>query len=74
MNNVTKPDHYHVNGIDVIRFAELQLSKEELKGFYRINILKYVTRFERKNGKEDLIKAQDYLNRLIELVGEWYGS
>jgi hypothetical protein len=70
MNNVTKPDHYHVNGIDVIRFAELQLSKEELKGFYRINILKYVTRFERKNGKEDLIKAQDYLNRLIELVGE----
>jgi hypothetical protein len=29
-----------------------------------------VTRFERKNGKEDLIKAQDYLNRLIELVGE----
>lgn len=64
---IGKPAHYHNNGIDVIGFAELQFPTEELKGFYRINILKYVTRFDRKNGVEDLKKAAYYLDKLIEL-------
>ncbi len=67
---INKPSHYHSNGIDVIAFSELQFSKEELKGFYRINVLKYVTRFDRKNGAEDLKKAEFYLGKLKELVGE----
>lgn len=65
---VNAPTHYHKNGIDVIAFSELQFSKEELKGFYRINILKYVTRYDRKNGIEDLKKAEFYLNKLIKTV------
>lgn len=65
--SITKPVHYHKGGIDVIGFSEKQFPQSELKGFYRINILKYVTRFDRKNGTNDLIKARDYLNRLIEL-------
>jgi hypothetical protein len=65
--NFETPEHYERNGIDVIGFAELQFPKEERKGFYRINILKYVTRYDRKNGLEDLKKAADYLNMLIEL-------
>lgn len=67
---INAPEHYHVNGIDVIRFAELQFSKDEQKGFYRINAMKYLTRYDRKNGSEDLKKAQFYLNKLIELEGE----
>jgi hypothetical protein len=67
---INKPSHYHKGGIDVIRFAELQLSKDELKGFFRVNVLKYVTRYDRKNGAEDLKKAAFYLNKLIELEGE----
>lgn len=62
-----RPDHYLRNGIDVIDFAKMQFDAEELKGFYRINILKYVTRFDRKGGLEDLKKAEDYLHRLMEL-------
>jgi hypothetical protein len=65
---INQPSHYHKNGIDVIAFSELQFSKEELKGFYRINILKYVTRYDRKNGKEDLEKARFYLDKLLELI------
>ncbi|PTY76693.1 hypothetical protein B5V89_17220 [Heyndrickxia sporothermodurans] len=64
---INRPSHYHRNGIDVISFAELQFSKEELKGFYRINCLKYLTRFDKKNGVEDLKKGLFYLNKLIDL-------
>lgn len=64
---IHQPAHYHKNGIDVIGFADLQFSKEELKGFYRINCLKYITRYDRKNGVEDLKKADFYLNKLKEL-------
>jgi hypothetical protein len=66
-DNVNKPTHYHQNGIDVIRFSEAQFSKDELKGFYRINCLKYITRFDRKGGVEDIKKASFYLNKLLEL-------
>lgn len=64
---VIKPEHYERNGIDVLDFADMQFSKEENKGFYRINILKYVTRYDRKGGLSDLKKAADYLKLLIDL-------
>lgn len=67
---INQPDHYHKNGIDVIGYAELQFSKDELKGFHRINVLKYVTRYDRKNGVEDLKKARNYLDMLIELESD----
>jgi hypothetical protein len=64
---INKPKHYHQNGIDVIGFAELQFSKEELRGFYRINVIKYVTRYDRKGKLDDLNKADFYLKKLMEL-------
>lgn len=69
MTDITnKPLHYHKNGIDVIGFSEAQFSKEELKGFYRINVLKYVTRFDIKDSAlPDLEKASFYLDKLIEM-------
>lgn len=45
---INKPNHYHSNGVDVICFSEAQFSKEQLKGFYRINAIKYITRYDRK--------------------------
>lgn len=30
------------------------------------NIIKYISRYKQKNGMEDLLKAKDYLNTLIE--------
>ena len=43
------------------------MTEDELKGFYKGNVLKYMLRHEKKNGKEDLEKAKVYLNWLIEL-------
>lgn len=65
--NPTKPDHYHVGKIDVLAFSQENFTYEELKGFYRINIVKYVTRYDKKNGMEDLRKAEDYLCKLMDL-------
>lgn len=36
-------------------------------GFFEGNVVKYVTRWKRKNGVEDLRKARHYLDKLIEL-------
>ena len=34
-------------------------------GFVEGNIIKYVTRYKRKNGMQDLLKAKHYLDILI---------
>ncbi len=63
----TQPSHYHTGNIDVIKFSEENFGKDELKGFYRMNVLKYTTRYDKKNGLEDLEKATFYLDKLKEL-------
>ena len=45
----------------------------ELKGMsasYWCNIVKYILRFQKKNGVEDLKKAKYYLEKLIEEESE----
>ena len=36
-------------------------------GFLDGNVVKYVTRFRHKNGMQDLLKARQYLDKLIEV-------
>lgn len=38
-------------------------------GYLEGNIIKYITRYKLKNGIEDLKKARNYLDKLIETVG-----
>lgn len=66
-NSVTAPAYYHNGGIDVIQYLELKASTDEVRGFLRGNIFKYVTRYRDKNGVEDLQKARSYIDKLIEL-------
>lgn len=37
------------------------------KGFAAGNVIKYVARYSRKNGVDDLLKARDYLDALIAM-------
>lgn len=62
------PDHYSVGGIDVWKYAEMKFSHEANVGFHIINTIKYATRYEHKNGLDDLIKARDSINKAIELL------
>ena len=57
---INHPSHYN-QGIEVTEYIE-----SWDMSFVEGNIIKYVTRYKYKNGKEDLLKAQWYLNRLIE--------
>ena len=58
--NKTKPTYYG-SAVDVIDFCQ----KNNLD-FMQGNVIKYVTRYKKKNGIEDLEKAKEYINRLIE--------
>lgn len=69
-NEITKSAHYNIGNYEVIDVLNDWLSKEELKGFHRGNVLKYVARYQLKGGVKDLNKAKYYLEKLIEIVGE----
>lgn len=64
------PDHYTHGGIETIDYLQAKLSAEEFKGFLKGNVLKYLSRAEKKNGAEDYKKAQWYMNKLVEVYGE----
>jgi hypothetical protein len=60
---VTLPDHYARFTIEPIRFVI-----ENKLNFFQANIVKYIMRYDAKNGLEDLKKAQRYLTMFIKWV------
>ena len=63
MDAVNKPSHYQ-GEIECIDAIKSSMTKEQYTGYLKGNIMKYLWRFERKNGIEDLKKANVYLNWL----------
>lgn len=67
-DNIKSPHHYvSESGIEVFDVQEAFI--HELKGMsasYWCNVVKYILRFQRKNGVEDLKKAKYYLEKLID--------
>jgi len=66
-DNVNNPAHYKKSDVECIDAISSALSPHEFKGYCKGNILKYVWRENHKAKKEDLKKAQWYLNKLIEI-------
>lgn len=65
-DNVNHPAHYtagSIECIDAIEAATTGLSGPEAYGTGQV--IKYIWRWKRKNGVEDLKKARWYLDRLI---------
>lgn len=63
-DNVNNPSHYTAGGIETLDYIKAKVN--DYPSYAVGNILKYVSRYEHKNGIEDLKKAQFYLNDLIE--------
>lgn len=67
---VNKPAHYQSQiGLEVIDVIEAFTSN--LKGIKAVatgNVIKYICRWDKKNGLEDLKKARWYLDRLIKHI------
>lgn len=58
-NQVEHPNHYN-KGIECWDYTT-----SHNMGFLDGNVVKYVTRFKHKNGLQDLLKARQYLDKLI---------
>lgn len=66
-NGVNHPSHYNQGGIEV--WDVISAFTKDLEGaeaFYAGNVIKYVLRWNHKNGIEDLEKAKVYIDKIIE--------
>ena len=71
IDNVNNPTHYtqgEIECIDCIKAAIV--NKVGIEAFCVGNAIKYLFRYENKNGLEDIRKAQWYINRLIQELEE----
>jgi len=59
---VEHPTHYNQGKVEMWDYAH-----DHNLDFFEGNIVKYVTRWRHKNGLQDLKKAKQYLDKLIEL-------
>lgn len=67
---VNHPSHYETGKFECIEVMEEALGRDVVKGFCIGNAFKYLYRAKRKNGLEDLKKAQWYLNKVISMEDE----
>lgn len=64
--NVSHPNHYQgADGMEVIDVIR-NFTGPAYKGYLRGNIIKYILRYEKKNGVQDLEKAMWYLSELLD--------
>jgi len=61
-DKINYPKHY-TKGIEPLDFID-----SWDMGFVQGNVIKYVTRYKLKGGKDDLLKAEFYLKRLIKEI------
>lgn len=71
MTDFMTPAHYVLeDGSDSMDLIAKILGREQFKGFLRGNAFKYLIRYELKGGIDDLKKALDYIERLVDLEEE----
>ena len=61
----TSPKHYK-GEIECIAAIKASMSHQQYLGYLKGNAMKYLWRYDRKNGVEDLEKAKVYLEWLID--------
>ena len=71
IDNVNHPSHYTQGGIECIdALKAATVGKTGIEAVCVANVIKYLFRYENKNGLEDIKKAQWYINRLIQELEE----
>ena len=66
---VFSPSHYNTGGIEAIDYIYAKLGEEGFRAYCLGNVLKYVSRWENKDGKQDLEKALVYLEWAVHGLG-----
>lgn len=63
------PDHYkNQTSLECIEAMEIIFGRDAVIDFCRCNAWKYIWRWKNKNGKEDLDKANWYLERAFDML------
>ena len=65
---VNSPEHYKQFSREVIDTMQGMSTPEEFKGYLKLNAVKYISRYQGKNGVEDLDKAIWYVTKLKEVL------
>lgn len=65
-NEVDRPSHYS-GSIEPLEYMISQFGVEVVISHCQCNVIKYITRFRRKDGLKDLKKARNFLDRMIVL-------
>lgn len=69
INDIVKPNHYKItiNGqtIEVMDILKAILTPEEMRGFNKGNIIKYILRERNKNGIADIKKCKQYAEFML---------
>ena len=71
MADVNSPSHYNSTNTETIDIIHETMTDIEFHGYLKGNIIKYVCRYKHKHKEEpvkDLMKAQWYLEKLIEVL------
>ena len=67
IDNINHPPHYTQGKIECIDAMEAAYGIEAVIMFCMCNAFKYQWRFNKKNGREDILKCQWYQNKMAEL-------
>lgn len=67
---INHPVHYNQFSREVIDTMAGMSTTEEFKGYLKLNAVKYLSRYQGKNGVEDLDKAIWYVTKLKEVLEE----
>lgn len=67
---INQPSHYKQFSREVIDTMQGMSTPEEFKGYLKLNAVKYLSRYQGKNGIQDLDKAIWYVTKLKEFLEE----
>ena len=69
LEKVNHPNHYGGDTpYEVIKVLRHWVSDEQFEGFLICNAMKYLARYKKKNGLEDIKKAEWYTNYLVKFL------
>ena len=64
--NETCPSHYN-HSIQPWEYMESVMTEDGFVGYLQGNVIKYISRFQDKGGREDLGKAKHYIDKLLSV-------
>lgn len=69
MNDPINPDHYRTGKVECIDAIEAAtIGKVGIEAVCTANVVKYLYRYEAKNGLQDVLKAKWYMDKLVDVL------